>query len=111
MSCIDEMDYEILLPSSSIKACADYIKRNFKEIYYVRQGYMIFNTYLIGINPIPVAVEGDYVIMSYVKPCYGSFVLRIKGKEEVERLRTGKDNPYYTEVKHLKKQCITHPNR
>ncbi len=44
MSCIDELDYEILLPSSSIKECADYIKKNFKEIYYVRQGYMIFNT-------------------------------------------------------------------
>jgi len=91
MGCIDEMDYEILLPSTSIKECAGYIKRNFKEIYYVRQGYRIFDTYLIGINPIPVAVEGDYVIMPYVKPCYGSFVLRIKSREEVEKLRTGKD--------------------
>jgi lipoate-protein ligase A len=39
MSCIDELDYEILLSNSSIKECADYIKKNFKEIYYVRQGY------------------------------------------------------------------------
>ncbi len=89
MSCIDELDYEILLPATSIKECADYIKRNFKEIYYVRQGYMIFNTYLIGSNPIPVAVDGDYVIMPYVKPCHGSFVLEIKGKMEAERLRAG----------------------
>ena len=64
MSCIDELDYEILLPNSSIKECAEYIKKNFKEIYYVRQGYMIFNTYLIGINPIPVAVDNDYIIMT-----------------------------------------------
>ncbi|MDP2844719.1 MAG: DUF1894 domain-containing protein [Candidatus Methanoperedens sp.] len=90
MSCIDERNYEILLPSSSIKECAEYIKRNFKEIYYVRQGYRIFDTYLIGKTPIPVAVEGDDVIMPYVKPCYGSFVLRIKGKAEVERLRAEK---------------------
>ena len=87
MSCIEELDYEILLPNSSIKECADYIKKNFKEIYYVRQGYRIFNTYLIGINPIPVAVDNDDIIMPYVKPCHGSFVLRIKGKAEVERLR------------------------
>ncbi|SNQ61255.1 DUF1894 domain-containing protein [Candidatus Methanoperedens nitratireducens] len=89
MGCIDEMDYEILLPSSSIKECADYIKKNFKEIYYVRQGYRIFNTFLIGFNPIPVAVENDDIIMPYVKPCHGSFVLRIKAKNEVERLRGG----------------------
>lgn len=88
-SCIEELDYEILLPNSSIKECADYIKKNFKEIYYVRQGYRIFNTYLIGINPIPVAVDNDDIIMPYVKPCHGSFVLRIKGKAEVKRLRAG----------------------
>jgi hypothetical protein len=34
-----------------------------------------------------VAVDGDYVIMPYVKPCHGSFVLKIKGKMEAERLR------------------------
>jgi len=106
MGCIDEKDYEILLSSSSIKECVDYIKRNFKEIYYVRQGYMIFNTYLIGSNTIPVAVENDYVIMPYVKPCHGSFVLRLKGKEEVEKLRTGEGNQYYADLNNLKKQWI-----
>ncbi len=84
------MNYEILLPNSSFKECADYIKKNFKEIYYVPAGFKIFDTYLIGVPPIPVAVEGEDVIMPYVKPCHGSFVLRIKGKEEAERLRTGK---------------------
>ena len=106
MGCIDELDYEILLSSGTIKECADYIKKNFKEIYYVHQGYMIFNTYLIGMNPIPVAVENDYVIMPYVKPCHGSFVMRIKKKEEVETLRTGKGNQYYANLNNLK-QLIT----
>jgi hypothetical protein len=31
----------------------------------------------------------QYIIMPYVKPCYGRFVLRIKGKAEIERLRAG----------------------
>ncbi len=90
MGCIDEFDYEILLPATSIKECASYIKRNFKEIYYVRQGYRIFDTYLIGSNPIHVAVENNDVIIPYIKPCHGCFVLRIKGRDEVERLRSGK---------------------
>ncbi|MCX9011884.1 MAG: DUF1894 domain-containing protein [Candidatus Methanoperedens sp.] len=90
MGCIDELEYEILLPATSIKECADYIKRNFKEIYYVQQGYRIFDTYLIGNNPIPVAVEDDDIIIPYVKPCHGCFVLRIKERHEVERLRAGK---------------------
>ncbi|KCZ70658.1 hypothetical protein ANME2D_02680 [Candidatus Methanoperedens nitroreducens] len=90
MGCIDEMNYEILLPSSSFKECADYIKKNFKEIFYVPAGYMIFGNYLIGIPPIPIAVENDDIIMPYVKPCHGSFVLRIPGGEEVKRLRAGK---------------------
>ncbi|MBU4374428.1 MAG: DUF1894 domain-containing protein, partial [Euryarchaeota archaeon] len=36
------------------------------------------------------AVDGDFIIMPYVKPCHGSFVLRIPGKEEVGRMRKGK---------------------
>ncbi len=84
------MNYEILLPNSSFKECAEYIKKNFKEIYYVDAGFKIFDNYLIGIPPIPIAVEGEYIILPYVKPCHGSFVLRIPGKEEVERMRKGK---------------------
>lgn len=88
MGCIDEMNYEILLPNSSFKECADFIKKNFKEIYYVPAGFKIFDNYLIGVPPIPVAVDGDCVILPYVKPCHGCFVLRIPGKEEAGRLRT-----------------------
>ncbi|MBU3925536.1 DUF1894 domain-containing protein [Patescibacteria group bacterium] len=35
MGCIDEMNYEILLPNSSFKECADFIKKKFREIHYV----------------------------------------------------------------------------
>ena len=84
------MNYEILLPNSSFKESAEYIKKNFKEIYYVEAGFKIFDNYLIGVPPIPIAVDGDFIIMPYVKPCHGCFVLRIPGKEEVERMRKGK---------------------
>ncbi len=84
------MNYEILLPNSSFKECAEYIKKNFKEIYYVDAGFKIFDSYLIGVPPIPIAVDGNDVILPYVKPCHGSFVLRIPGKEEAERMRKGK---------------------
>ena len=56
MGCIDEMNYDILLPNSSFKECADYIKKNFKEIYYVPAGFKIFYNYLIGVLPIPISV-------------------------------------------------------
>ncbi len=90
MGCIDEMNYEILLPNSSFKECAEYIKKNFREIYYVEPGFKIFDNYLVGVSPIPIAVDGDFIIMPYVKPCHGCFVLRIPGKEEVARMRKGK---------------------
>ncbi len=84
------MNYEILLPNSSFRECADYIKKNFKEVYYVEAGFKIFDNYLVGIPPIPIAVDGEDVILPYVKPCHGCFVLRIPGKEEAGRMRKGK---------------------
>jgi hypothetical protein len=90
MGCIDEMNYEILLPNSGFKECADYIKKNFKEIYYVPPGFKIFDNYLVGLPPIPLAIDGSDIIMPYVKPCHGCFVLRVPGGGEVERMRKGK---------------------
>ena len=84
------MNYEILLPNSSFKESADFIKKNFKEIFYVPAGFKIFDTYLIGVPPIPIAVDGETIILPFVKPCHGCFVLRIPGKEEAERMRKGK---------------------
>jgi hypothetical protein len=84
------MNYEILLPNSGFKECADYIKKNFKEIYYVPPGFKIFDNYLVGLPPIPLAIDGSDIIMPYVKPCHGCFVLRVPGGGEVERMRKGK---------------------
>jgi hypothetical protein len=54
-----------------------------------RQVLRFLINYLIGVSPIPIAVDGDDVILPYIKPCHGSFVLKIPGKEEAARLRVG----------------------
>ncbi len=88
MSCIEEMKYEILLSQCSFKEARDYIKKNFKESIEVPPGYRIFNVHLIGVPPLLVGIEGDEVIFPYTKPCYGTFVMRIEGKDEIAKLRS-----------------------
>ncbi|GAI66852.1 unnamed protein product [marine sediment metagenome] len=87
MGCIELMDYEILLSDISFKEGREFIRRNFKDVHEVEPGYKLFDVYLIGIPPILVGVEDAYVIFPYVKPCHGTFVLKIEDREEVERLR------------------------
>lgn len=40
--------------------------------------------------PIPVGTDGENIIIPYLKPCSGSFVLKIKGKNELQVLRAAK---------------------
>jgi hypothetical protein len=90
MGCIELMDYEILLSRISFKQGSEYIKKNFQKVYEVEPGYKLFDVYLIGVPPILVATEDNYVIFPYIKPCHGTFILKIEGAEEVERLTTAK---------------------
>jgi hypothetical protein len=87
MGCIEEMKYEILLANSSFKECREYIKKNCSEIYTVDPGFKLFELHLIGVPPVLIGVEGSNVIFPYTKPCYGTFLLKIEGREEIERLR------------------------
>ncbi|MDD1661542.1 MAG: DUF1894 domain-containing protein [Methanomicrobiales archaeon] len=87
MGCIEELKYETLLTHASFKECREYVKEHFKELYEVEPGFKIFDSYIIGIPPILVAVEGDFVVFPYTKPCHGTFLLRIECPEEVDRLR------------------------
>jgi len=82
------MDYEILLSNVSFKEGREFIKGNFREVYEVEPGYKLFDIYLIGVPPILVGVEDDHVIFPYLKPCRGTFVLKMKGEEEIGRLRS-----------------------
>ena len=90
MPCIEELNYEILLGNSSYQECADFITGNFNEIHYVLPGYCIFDLHLIGVPPIPVGVDEGNIIFPYLKPCRGSFVLKVPGKNELQALRTAK---------------------
>lgn len=87
MSCIDEMKYEVLLSQCSFKEAREYIKNNFKEVIEVPPGYRIFDTFLIGVPPLLVGVEGEVVVIPYTKPCYGTYVMKIQGPEEIKKLR------------------------
>jgi len=88
MGCIELMKHEILLSNTSFKEGREFIRRNFREVYEVEPGYKLFDVYLIGVPPILVGVEDEHVIFPYLKPCRGTFVLKIEGGEEIERLRS-----------------------
>jgi len=87
MGCIEELKYEVLLSQVSFRECREYVKEHFPERYEVEPGYRIFESYIIGLPPIFIGVEGITVFFPYTKPCHGTFLLRIESPEEVERLR------------------------
>ena len=90
MGCIEELKYETVLSQVSFKECREYVKEHFAERYEVEPGYRIFESYIIGLPPILIGIEGDAVFFPYTKPCHGTFLLRIEGPEEIERLRKRK---------------------
>ena len=90
MSCIDQIEYEILLQGASFRESAEYIKKQCAEWYEVEPGYRLFDAHLIGVPPVVLGVEGEDVIFPYTKPCRGTFLLRARGPEEIARLRARK---------------------
>jgi len=80
------MNYEILLPNSSFKECAEYIRRILKK-YTMFLRDTRYLTIICGDPAYTIAVDNDNIIMPYVKPCHGCFVLRVPGIEEIGRLR------------------------
>ena len=87
MGCIEELKYEVVLSQVSFKECREFVKEHFTETHQVEPGYRIFESYIIGLPPIFIGVEGDAVVFPYTKPCHGTFLLRIRSPDEVERLR------------------------
>jgi hypothetical protein len=90
MGCIEELKYETVLSQVSFKECRDYVTEHFTERYEVEPGYRIFESYIIGLPPIFIGVEGDAVFFPYTKPCHGTFLLRIESTDEIGRLRAMK---------------------
>jgi hypothetical protein len=88
MSCIEQMKYDLLLERVSFREAKEFIEKNSDEVYYVDPGYKIFKDYyIIGVPPIPIGAKGDELLFTYVKPCHGTFVMKVKSEEEIQRLR------------------------
>ena len=43
--------------------------------------------YVIGIPPVAIGAKGDELIFTYVKPCHGTFAMKIRSPEEIEHLK------------------------
>src|SRR5512137_2725452 len=100
MSCIEQMKYDLLLERVSFKQAKEYIEKNSDEVYYVDPGYKIFKVYyIIGVPPIAMGVKGDDLLFTYIKPCHGAFVKKIKSEEEIKRLRNMEQQKIITSVK------------
>jgi hypothetical protein len=88
VSCVEQMKYDLLLERVSFKEAKEYIEKHSDEVYYVEPGYKIFKDYyVIGVPPIAIGAKGDELVFTYVKPCHGTFVMKIKSEEEIQRLR------------------------
>jgi len=93
MGCVEALNYEILLRDASFKESREYIKSHFPESIDVEPGFKIFDVHTIGVPPIAVGLDGDFVIFPYTKPCHGTFLLRVQDSEEAARLRALKKVP------------------
>jgi len=88
MGCVESMYYEILKRNASFRECRDYIRQHFREFIDVQPGFKIFDIHLIGIPPIAIGLDADFIVFPYTKPCHGTFLLRIEDTAEAARLRT-----------------------
>ena len=87
MGCVESMNYEILLRDGSFKECREYVRKHFTEFIDVQPGFKIFDVHIIGVPPITVGLDGDFIIFPYTKPCHGTFLLRVNDPDEAKRLR------------------------
>jgi hypothetical protein len=92
MGCVESMNYEILLRDGSFKECRDYIKQHFAEFIEVLPGFKLLDIALIGVPPVAIGLDRDFIIFPYTKPCHGTFLLRVEDTAEAARLRALKKN-------------------
>jgi hypothetical protein len=90
MGCIESLPYEVILRGGSFRECRDYIRNHFRESLEVQPGFKIFDTHIIGVPPIAIGLDGDFVIFPFTKPCHGTFLLRVEDRAEADRLRKRK---------------------
>jgi hypothetical protein len=87
LTCLDEIEYEVLLKSVSFKEARKLIEDNSEKVCYVKPGYKIFQKcYLIGVPPIPMGIRGSDLIIPIVRPRLGTSVVRVSAEQEIKRL-------------------------
>ena len=87
MGCIEDLKPEVILSSVTFREAREFIEEHTREVYYVEPGFRLFEEYLIGVPPIAIGVDGSDLLFPYTKPCHGTFLLRLPGDGEIERLR------------------------
>lgn len=88
MGCVESMNYEIVLRDATFRESRDYIKSHYNEYIEVSPGFKIFDIHVIGLPPIAIGLDGDFVVFPYTKPCHGTFLLRVEDAAEAARLRS-----------------------
>jgi len=90
MACIESLKYDIILRGASFAECREYVKKHCGEQVTVDPGFMIFGKAVIGVPPILVGLDGDFLTFPFTKPCYGTFLLRAENAEEAARIRSSR---------------------
>ena len=88
MGCVESMNYEILMRDASFRECRDYIKQHFKEFIDVQPGFKIFDVHLIGVPPIAIGLDADFIVFPVYKTLPWHVSLRVEDTAEAARLRT-----------------------
>jgi len=86
MGCIEELKPEILAKGLTFKECRDLITKTCPKTYVIEPGSKLFEQGIIGPPPIVVGTDGLFVVFPYVKPCHGTFVLKVEDPDEAARL-------------------------
>ena len=87
MGCVEALKYEILLRHCSFKEAGDYIRTHCSECYEVPPGFKLFDVYIIGVPPVLVGIDDDTILFPYTKPCHGTFLLKVEGRGEENKIR------------------------
>ncbi len=86
MVCVEDMPCEVIFSRASFAECREHVERHCPRYCHVDPGFRLFDSYLIGVPPIAIGVDGDAVLFPYTKPCHGTFLLRIEDAGEAARL-------------------------
>ncbi len=88
MGCLESLPYEVLMKNISFKEAREHLS-GIPEKYDVPPGFELFGIRIIGVPPIRIAIDNNSVIFPFTKPCYGTFLVKVKdADEEIAKIRS-----------------------